>query len=90
METPNFVKHPPNKSEMETIRLIAADKKLKEVADLRFLSMETIKAHTRSLRYKFHCSSITRVVFIMLYLGFLKFSEVAMDIPAGWQVYRQR
>ncbi|MES2622447.1 MAG: LuxR C-terminal-related transcriptional regulator [Bacteroidota bacterium] len=85
METPRFILDPPSETEMETACLLAKGKKYKEIADIRCLSEEAIKGHTRSLRYKFHTNKTHKAVNWMIGLKYISVQILLDDLPADWQ-----
>ena len=90
MDIPHFVQHPPSATELETARLLAQGKSVKEIAAIRHLAPTTIETHTKSLRYKFHCPSACGTVCIMIILGYLDTAQLLADLPATWLRYRKR
>ena len=87
MAKPNFIEFPPTKTEMETARLLAIGKTLQQIADIRYLSLETIKDHSRSLRNKFHVDNTRKLINRMIVLDYLPVRILGDDFPPEWLPY---
>jgi DNA-binding NarL/FixJ family response regulator len=87
MDIPYFIQHPPTETELETARLMLQGMTIKEVGDKRCLGEETIKAHTRSLRFKFHANNMIKTLGRMVKLKFLPDNNFGGELPPDWEKY---
>jgi DNA-binding NarL/FixJ family response regulator len=87
MNVPHFISDPVTETELETARLLAKGKKEKEIADERNLGYQTIKAHSRSLRFKLEVNSIPRAINRMQILKFIPHELNHDDFPTHWRQY---
>lgn len=87
MDKPYFVLDPPSETELETAFLLAKNKTEKQIAAERNLAYQTIKSHSRGLRYKFHVDSIPRALNRMQILKLIPHQLNHDDFPDHWRQY---
>jgi DNA-binding CsgD family transcriptional regulator len=90
MDIPRFIQSPPSDTEMETARLLAEGYNVKQIAAKRHLARETIQAHTRSLRAKFHVTNMQGLMAQLYLFRFLKLTDLIDKLPATWLKYLKK
>ncbi len=84
---PQFILNPPSNTEMETAHLLLWDNRVPRIQNVRCLSEDAIRDHTRHLREKFECENIWTVLCRMAALNIITREQLIDALPAHWRKY---
>jgi hypothetical protein len=87
MDKPPFILKPLNESALQTIPFLIQEQGIKQICELRGLSIHAIDTHTRLIREAMDCQSTPLAIYRMAGLRMIKYETFRASLPPGWEQY---